>query len=87
MKNDVIIKIRTSKFLILTDQLILEFASLVELGVGALELLLLVAKVALAGLVQVDGFLEARLQFDVSLFQMFDALLKLPSSSIGLKKI
>lgn len=41
-------KTLTTKFLILANQLFLDLASLVELGIGTLELLLLVAQVALA---------------------------------------
>jgi hypothetical protein len=74
----------TIELLILACQLILELAGLVELGVGALKLLLFVAQVALTDLVEVDGLLEAGLQLDVGLLQLLHPLLQLPGCCIGL---
>ncbi|KYN11254.1 hypothetical protein ALC57_16611, partial [Trachymyrmex cornetzi] len=47
----------TSKFLVLTSQLIFQFTGLIEFGIYTLQFLLFITKIALALLIHGEGFL------------------------------
>lgn len=79
--------IPTSQLLVFARKCILLFAGLVEFVVESLEFGLLVAQVALGLVVQLDGFVQSRLQIDVDPLQLFNALLQLPGCVVGLLQI
>lgn len=77
----------TTQLLVLAAKGILLLTSFVELMGDALDFGDLDAQVTLGLLVQLYGFLQARLNLNVDAFQLFSPLLELPSGSVGLLQV
>jgi len=75
----------TAEFLIFSGESIFLFASLVQLVADSLHLGLFVAEVSLGLLVELDGLIQSRFDFNVDLLQVLRSLLELPGGIVGLK--
>lgn len=77
----------TTQFLVFAAESVFLFADLVKLVSDTLDLSLLDAEIALRLLVQLDGLLKTRLDFDVDALELLCPLLELPGRSVGFFKI
>lgn len=77
----------TAQLLVLATQLTVGILDLVQFVNGALQISVLVLQIALAGLVQHNGLIQAALQLHVVLLQGVDRLLQLAARVVGLLQI